>query len=188
MATSFGSCPFSFRNVHILSVTFSGLSYVFRQHLSQYLVLLGTSLKYVHLSHTIPFVPYTSSETLDVLSVEKISVRLPTTYFQDRGSQIFEWWISNLSAASEGSAIRSIVFTIVSQRPELERHAALDWEDLWARLDDCLASYKMSSLERVAITFQPRPVEWETYKIRMEGKFPLLKQLGREVLLNATAL
>ncbi len=31
-----------------------------------------------------------------------------------------------------------------------------------------------------------RPAEWETYKTRMEGKFPLLKQLGREVVLNAT--
>ncbi len=56
MATSFRSCPFSFRNIHILSVSFSGLSDVFRQHLSQYLVLLGTSLKYLHLSHTIPCV------------------------------------------------------------------------------------------------------------------------------------
>ncbi|SJL18344.1 uncharacterized protein ARMOST_21931 [Armillaria ostoyae] len=188
MATSFRSSPFSFRNIHTLSVAFSGQSRVVRQRLSQHLVLLGTSLSYLKVSHTVPVIQYTSSETLDVSSVKKIAVRLPTTYFQDRGSQIFEWWISNLSAVSEGSAIRSIVFTIVSQRPELERHAALDWEDLWTRLDDCLASYKMSSLERAAITFQPRPAEWETYKIRMEGKPPLLKQLGRKLLLNATAL
>ncbi|PBK59297.1 hypothetical protein ARMSODRAFT_802167 [Armillaria solidipes] len=189
MATSFRSCPFSFRNIHTLSVAFSGQSRVVRQRLSQYLVLLGTSLSYLHVSHTVPVIQYTSSETLDVSSLEKITVRLPRsdpTLF-GRGSQIFEWWISNLSAVTERCAIRSIIFTIVSQWPEMERHPVLDWEDLWTRLDECLASYKMASLERVAITFQPRPAEWETYKIRMEGKFPLLKQLGREVLLNAMA-
>ncbi|KAK0432527.1 hypothetical protein EV421DRAFT_1742268 [Armillaria borealis] len=181
MATSFRSCPFSFRNIHTLSVTFSGQSRVVRQRLSQYLVLPGTSLSYLH---------YNSSETLDVSSLGEISVRLPRsdpTLF-GRGSQIFEWWISNLSAVTERCAIRSTIFTIVSQWPEMERHPVLDWEDLWTRLDECLASYKMASLERVAITFQPRPAEWETYKIRMEGKFPLLTQLGRKLLLNATAL
>ncbi len=132
-------------------------------------------------------IQYTSSETLDVSSLKKIAVRLPRsdpTLF-GRGSQIFEWWIPNLSAVTERCAIRSVIFTIVLQRPETERHPVLDWEDLWTRLDECLASYKMASLESVAITFQPRPAEWDAYRIRMEGSFPLLKQLGREVVLNA---
>ncbi len=138
---------------------------------------------------TPPTVPmYTSSETLDVSNVEKLSVRIlkcDTNYF-GRGSQILEWWISNLSMVKERSVLRSIIFDIESPIPELETHVTLDWDDLWMRLDECLASYKMASLERFALTFRPRPAEWETYKTCMEGKFPLLKQLGREVVLNAT--
>ncbi|SJL07062.1 uncharacterized protein ARMOST_10405 [Armillaria ostoyae] len=113
---------------------------------------------------TPPTVPmYTSSETLDVSNVEKLSVRIlkcDTNYF-GRGSQIFEWWISNLSVVKECSAIRSIAFEIVSPTSELDMHVTLDWDDLWTRLDECLASYKMASLERFALTFWPRPAEWD---------------------------
>ncbi len=122
---------------------------------------------------------YTSSETLDVSSVEKIEVRImkgdPNSFGRD--SQAFEWWISNLSAVKERCAIRSLAFKIVATGPPyLERHPAFNWDTLWTRLDECLASYKMASLESLSITFHPPP----------EGRFPLLKQLGHEVILNAT--
>ncbi|KAK0234195.1 hypothetical protein IW262DRAFT_138413 [Armillaria fumosa] len=145
MATSLRSCPFSFRNIHTLSIAIYGQSRIVRQRLSQYLVLRGTSLSYIHVSHTVPVIQYTSSETLDVSSLKEIAVRLPRsdpTLF-GRGSQIFEWWLSNLSAVMERCAIRSVIFTIVLQRPDLGRHPVLDWEDLWTRLVECLASYKI---------------------------------------------
>ncbi|PBK60843.1 hypothetical protein ARMSODRAFT_679007 [Armillaria solidipes] len=178
LATSSRACPFSFRNVHTLSIALSGQSRILRQLLNQYLVLLGTSLKFLHVNHTPGFL-YTSSETLDVSSVEKIEVRImkgdPNSFGRD--SQVFEWWISNLSVVKECCAIRSIVFKIVATGPPyLERHPAFNWDNLWMRLDECLASYKMASLESLSITFHPPP----------EGKFPLLKQLDREVILNAT--
>ncbi|KAK0222590.1 hypothetical protein EDD85DRAFT_260518 [Armillaria nabsnona] len=195
LATSSRSCPFSFRNVRTLSIALSGQSLILRQLLNQYLVLLGTSLKLLHVSHTpgmyrlfkmnillltrsIGFL-YTSSETLDVSSVEKIEVRImkgdPNSFGRD--SEAFEWWISNLSAVKECCAIRSIIFKVIATGPPyLERHPAFNWDNLWTRLDECLASYKMALLENLSVTFHPLP----------EGKFPLLKQLGREVILNAT--
>ncbi len=75
-------------------------------------------------------IPSSSSETLDVSSIKRIAVRLPRSdpALFGRGSQIFEWWISNLSAVTERCAIRSIIFTIVLQRPEMEMHPVLDWK------------------------------------------------------------
>ncbi|PBK93482.1 hypothetical protein ARMGADRAFT_1030109 [Armillaria gallica] len=167
-----------FRNVHTLSIALSGQSRILRQLLNQYLVLLGTSLKFLHVNHTPGFL-YTSSEMLYVSSIEKIEVRImkgdPNSFGQD--SEAFEWWISNLSAVKEPCAIRSIIFKIVATGPPyLERHPAFNWDNLWTRLDECLASYKMASLKNLSITFHLPP----------EGKFPLLKQLGREVVMNAT--
>ncbi|SJL07068.1 uncharacterized protein ARMOST_10411 [Armillaria ostoyae] len=188
LAASFRSCPFSFRNIHTLNIILSSRNAMLRQHLNQYLVLVGTSLNLLHVNHSMPVPMYTSSETLDVSNVEKLSVRIlkcDTNYF-GRGSQIFEWWISNLSVVKERSAIHSITFNIMSPTPEREMHVTLDWDDLWTRLDECLASYKMASLEHFALTFLPQPAKWDTYKTHIEGKFPLLKQLGREVVLNAT--
>ncbi|KAK0465879.1 uncharacterized protein EV420DRAFT_798931 [Desarmillaria tabescens] len=187
LTTSSRLCPFSFRNVHTLSIALSDHTRILPQHLNEYIVFLGTSLKSLHVNHTMLVFPHTSSETLDVSSVQNLEVRVlkydPTVF--GRGSQMFEWWITNLSMVNKRSALRSILFEIQPPQPELE-HPALVWEDLWTRLDDYLASYKMDSLERVAITFRPRPAEWEIYKTHMEGKFPLLKKLGREVVLNAT--
>ncbi|KAK0501130.1 hypothetical protein EDD18DRAFT_1348621 [Armillaria luteobubalina] len=61
-----------------------------------------------------------------------------------------------------------------------EEHPALDWEDLWTRLDECLTSSKMASLERVVITFDPEPVYWNILKAEMGVNFLGLKKLGRE--------
>ncbi|KAK0222596.1 hypothetical protein EDD85DRAFT_260752 [Armillaria nabsnona] len=59
MATSFGSCSFSFRHIHTLNVAVSGQSRDVRQHLSQYLVLLGTSLSFLKVTHIAPVIQYT---------------------------------------------------------------------------------------------------------------------------------
>ncbi|SJL18363.1 uncharacterized protein ARMOST_21951 [Armillaria ostoyae] len=102
--------------------------------------------------------------------------------------QVFEWWISNFSAVNKDCAIRCITFKVtldLSQPPSQGEHPALKWEDLWKRLDDCLASYKMALLKRVSITFEPRPPEWDLMKARMESNFPGLKRLGRELVLEA---
>ncbi|KAK0234197.1 hypothetical protein IW262DRAFT_1452734 [Armillaria fumosa] len=101
LATSSRPCPFSFRNVHTLSIALSGQSRILRQLLNQYLVLLGTSLKLLHVNHTPGFL-YTSSETIDVSSVETIEVRIMKGDWDsfDRDSQAFEWWISNLERAT----------------------------------------------------------------------------------------
>ncbi len=44
-------CPFSFSNIHTLSVNLSGASYIVPEHLRQYLTLPGTSLKHLHVNH-----------------------------------------------------------------------------------------------------------------------------------------
>lgn len=104
----------------------------------------------------------------------------------DRTTQTLEWWISNLAAVNEQCAIRSFSFTVIAFQQEVkEGHPSLDWEDLWRRLDNCLTSSKMVLLERVAITFEPRPAEWDTFKTRMEGSFLGLKRLGCELSLDA---
>ncbi|KAK0432517.1 hypothetical protein EV421DRAFT_2023960 [Armillaria borealis] len=105
-------------------------------------------------------------------------------------SQIFEWWISKISAVNENCAIRLIDFKIIvdGRLRHEEEHPALDWEDLWTRLDElCLTSSKMASLERVAITFDPQPAYWDILKAEMEINFLGLKKLGREVILDAVA-
>ncbi|PBK60841.1 hypothetical protein ARMSODRAFT_679000 [Armillaria solidipes] len=113
-------------------------------------------------------------------------LRMTPSILFGRVSRVFEWWISNLSAVNEHCVIRSITFKVVTMG-DLQEHPAssLDWDDMWTRLDGCLASYKMASLERVAITFVPRPAEWDTFKAHMEGNFLSLRQLGREVVLDA---
>ncbi|KAK0479619.1 hypothetical protein IW261DRAFT_1478379 [Armillaria novae-zelandiae] len=186
LAATSRPCPFSFRNIRTLNIILSSRNAMLRQHLNQYLVLVGTSLNILHVNHSVPVPMYTSSETLDVSKVKHLSViilQCDTNYF-GRGSQIFEWWISNLSVVKEHSTIRSIAFEIVTPISDTGMHVPLDWDDLWARLDECLTSYKLASLERFALKFRPRPAGWDTYKARIEGKFPLLKQLGREVVLE----
>ncbi|SJK98748.1 uncharacterized protein ARMOST_02017 [Armillaria ostoyae] len=129
------------------------------------------------------------SGKLHVSGVERISVTIFQLLIVQSGgaqaSQMFEWWISNLSAVNEHCAIRSIAFTIVVYDPKRqEGHHASDWEDLWTRMDGCLTSSKMASLECLTITFNPQPAGWDTLKARMEGNFQGLKRLGREVILD----
>lgn len=187
LAATSRPCPFSFRNIRTLNIILSSRNAMLRQHLNQYLVLVGTSLNILHVNHSVPVPMYTSSETLDVSNVNHLSViilQCDPNYF-GRGSQIFEWWISNLSVVKEHSTIRSITFEIVSPISETGMQVPLDWDDLWTRLDECLASYKLVSLQHVVLKFRPRPRPgWDVYKARIEGKFSLLKQLGREVVLE----
>ncbi|SJL18352.1 uncharacterized protein ARMOST_21939 [Armillaria ostoyae] len=181
---SSGSCPFSCNNIHTLRIDSSTS---LPQCLNQYLSRSRSSLKHLHVNHIRPGI---QSGKLHVSGVERISVTIFQLLIVQSGgaqaSQMFEWWISNLSAVNEHCAIRSIAFTIIVYDPKRqEGHPASDWEDLWTRLDGCLTSSKMASLERVTITFNSRPAEWDTLKAQMEGNFLGLKRLGREVILDA---
>ncbi|KAK0222605.1 hypothetical protein EDD85DRAFT_861760 [Armillaria nabsnona] len=190
LAISSVPCPFSFRNIHTLSVNLSGASYIVPEHLRQYLALPGTFLKHLHVNHNFNrgSSDRLSSTTLDVSGVENIKIWIlnATSPRFTRGIDTLRWWISNLSVVTKCSAILSVTFTITSFPPE-EAHPALDWEDLWMKLDDCLTSYKMASLERVAIIFEPLPAEWDMLKARMEANFLGLKKLGREIIIDATS-
>ncbi|KAK0465935.1 uncharacterized protein EV420DRAFT_802510 [Desarmillaria tabescens] len=186
-----GPCPFSCSNIRILHIALPDTSTVPR-YVSRYLALSPSSLKHLFVSHfnnPSPGFRDRSSETLNISNVELVTVKIEGTKMTlgGRAFHIFEWWISNLSAVNvKHCAIRSITFTIIWTWPKYEKpHPALDWEDLWMRLDSCLTSSKIASLERVAFIFDPRPAGWDTFKTRMEGKFRGLKELGCEVSLNA---
>ncbi|KAK0465936.1 uncharacterized protein EV420DRAFT_1508870 [Desarmillaria tabescens] len=181
-----GPCPFFCSNIHILSIALPDKTRTIVPQLNQYLAVSRSSLKHLVVSHLSGFRDV-SSETLNITGVEHITVRILDfeSTPRDQASRIFTWWISNLSAVDEHCTIRSVSFAIMSVH-QPEGHPALDWEDLWMRLDECLASYKMALLKRVAVTFEPRPSEWDTLKDRMEGNFPRLKRLGREVVFDAT--
>ncbi|KAK0209240.1 hypothetical protein DFS33DRAFT_519418 [Desarmillaria ectypa] len=184
---SSGPCPFSCSNTQTLSITLPDGSTAVPQYLNEYLARSRSSLKHLHMTHIRPGPQAASSETLDVSGVEQIAITvLRAAPPVDRASHMLEWWISNLAAVNEHCAIRSITLTISAFYPQHEEaHPPLDWEDLWRRLDGCLSSSKMSFLDRVAITFKPRPTKWDAFKTRMEGNFPGLKELGCEVALNA---
>ncbi|KAK0222606.1 hypothetical protein EDD85DRAFT_960233 [Armillaria nabsnona] len=188
LGLSSNPCLFSCRKIHTLKTVLPNTNIGVTQDLSRYLALSGISLKHLHLSHDISEFDDAPSIRLNVSNLELLGV---TIFEIDviprcRTSQIFEWWITNLSAVNEHCAIRSIAFTIISCDPDYPKgHPALNWEDLWAKLDGCLSSRKMALLAHVAITFKPRPVEWDAFKTCMEGKFPELRQLGCEVALDA---
>ncbi len=89
---------------------------------------------------------------------------------------------------NEHCVISSIAFIFLVCNPRLqEGRPLLGWEDIWTRLDGCLASRKMASLKRVTITFDPQPSDWDILKAEIEEKFLGLKKLGREVILDAVA-
>ncbi|KAK0432528.1 hypothetical protein EV421DRAFT_2000713 [Armillaria borealis] len=208
-ATLSRPCRFSFRDIHKLDISLPDRNPDVLPHLGQYLTLLGTSLKHLCVRHgticseyfldryyyTPIFtldtgLPSLASETLSISSIEQITVtmlRMTPLILFGRVSRIFEWWISNLSAVNEHCVIRSITFKVITMGGLQEEHPASSLDDVWTRLDGCLASYKMASLERVAITFVPRPAEWDTFKAHMEGNFLSLRQLGREVVLDAVS-
>ncbi|PBK59307.1 hypothetical protein ARMSODRAFT_802369 [Armillaria solidipes] len=188
LSLSSNPCLFSCRQIHTLKTVLPNTNTGVTQDLGRYLALSGTSLKHLHVSHDLSEFENAPSIRLNVSDLELLGV----TIFEIgliplcRTSQIFEWWITNLSAVSEHCAIRSIAFIIMSCDPNCPSgHPALDWEDLWTKLDGCLSSRKMALLEHVAITFKPQPVRWDTFKTRMEGKFLGLRQLGCEVALDA---
>ncbi|KAK0465903.1 uncharacterized protein EV420DRAFT_800329 [Desarmillaria tabescens] len=186
-ALSSHPCPFSFKNIRSLVVDLSGMRAIVLLHLAQYLALPGTSLKLLHVDHNKQGLSnHLSSTTLDVSRIENIAITTFRAHLAG-GSDILRWWISNLSAVNKHNVIRSVTITIRTYTPH-QGHPALDWEDLWMRLDSCLTSYKMASLQYVAITFEPRPAEWDALKAQMEGSFLGLKQSGREVILDAVAM
>ncbi|KAK0222608.1 hypothetical protein EDD85DRAFT_260946 [Armillaria nabsnona] len=180
-------CPFSFRNIHTLNISLPDDSGTVSRHLYRYLALSDTALKRLYVMHHVSGSLNASSRTLHIASIEKITVKVVRTSRVHYGLlfRIFEWWISNLSAVDEHCAVRSVTFKVMLDLPVFqEEHPALEWEDLWMRLDGCLASYKMASLERVAITFEPRVLTWDTLKARMEQNFLGLKRLGCELVLD----
>ncbi|KAK0234184.1 hypothetical protein IW262DRAFT_138111 [Armillaria fumosa] len=181
---SFGSCPFSSSSIHTLDIESKAN---LPQCLTQYLSSRGP-LKHLYVDHTYSGI---QSGNLHVSGIQQISVTLvfPEIFNRAPASQIFEWWISNLSAVDENCTIRLIDFKIIveTRRRRAEEHPALDWEDLWTRLDECLTSSRMASLERVAITFDPEPAYWNILKAEMGVSFLGLKKLGREVILDAVA-
>ncbi|KAK0465918.1 uncharacterized protein EV420DRAFT_1508789 [Desarmillaria tabescens] len=188
LVLSSGPCPFSCTNVDTLSIALEHESTTVLQCLNEYLTRSRRSLKHIRVTHFGPGFRTASSETLDVSSIEQIVVTVVRiSPLANQISHILDWWISNLAAVNENCAIRSITFKIISLHPEPEEDLSLDWKDLWMRLDACCTSSKMTLLERVAVTFRsrPRPAEWDTFKTRMEGNFPRLKELGCEVVLNA---
>ncbi|SJL18351.1 uncharacterized protein ARMOST_21938 [Armillaria ostoyae] len=181
-------CPFSFRNIHTFNISLPDDSGTVSRHLYRYLALSDTALKRLYVMHHVSGSLNASSRTLHITSIEKITVKVVRTSRVHYGLlfRVFEWWISNLSAVDEHCAIRSITFKVMLDLPVFqEEHPALEWEDLWMRLDGCLASYKIASLERVAITFEPRVLTWDTLKARMEQNFLGLKRLGCELVLDA---
>ncbi|KAK0432502.1 hypothetical protein EV421DRAFT_2000681 [Armillaria borealis] len=171
---------------------FGGVRGTVSQHLHQYLALPTTALKHLYVTHNILGIGIlgASSRTLNVSGVENIAATItmtPTVHWH-LVFQVFEWWISNFSAVNKDCAIRCITFKVtldLNQPPSQGEHPALKWEDLWKRLDDCLASYKMALLKRFSITFEPRPPEWDLMRAQMENNFPGLKRLGRELVLEA---
>ncbi|KAK0222617.1 hypothetical protein EDD85DRAFT_261523 [Armillaria nabsnona] len=180
-------CPFSCSNIVTLGITLRDANATVPRCLNRYLDQEHIPLKSLHVRHIRPGLRTASSETLHISNVEKIAVTvLQMPVVLDRATHILEWWISNLAAVNDHCVIRSLSFTIKAFQQEVkEGHPSLDWEDLWRRLDDCLTSSKMALLERVAITFEPRPAEWDTLKTRMEGNFLGLHRLGRELALDA---
>ncbi len=54
LAASSRSCPFSFRNIRTLNIILSCRNAMLRQHLNQYLILVGTSLNFLHVNHSVP--------------------------------------------------------------------------------------------------------------------------------------
>ncbi|KAK0479650.1 hypothetical protein IW261DRAFT_1478502 [Armillaria novae-zelandiae] len=180
-------CLLSCSNIVTLGITLRDANTAVPQCLNRYLAQGHNPLKNLHVRHIRQGFRTAISETLDVSNIEKIAITiLQMPALLDRTTHILEWWISNLAAVNEHCTIRLLSFTVIALQQEVkEGHPSLDWEDLWRRLDGCLTSNKMASLERVAITFEPRPAEWDTFKTRMEGIFLGLKRLGRELSLNA---
>ncbi|KAK0432499.1 hypothetical protein EV421DRAFT_1498971 [Armillaria borealis] len=148
-------CPLSCSNIVTLGITLRDANTTVPRCLNQYLVQERIPLKSLHVRHIRPGLRTASSETLHISNVEKIAVTvLQMPVVLDRTTHILEWWISSLAAVNEHCAIRSFSFTIIAFQQELkEGHPSLDWADLWRRLDDCLTSSKMASLERVADYF-----------------------------------
>ncbi|KAK0478580.1 hypothetical protein EDD18DRAFT_872540 [Armillaria luteobubalina] len=179
-------CILSCSNIVTLEITLRDANTAVPQCLNRYLVQEHDPFKSLHVRHIRQGFRTAISETLHVSNVEKIAVtvlQMPVPI--DRTTHILEWWISNLAAVNDHCIIRSFSFTVIALPQEVkEGHPSLNWEDLWRRLDSCLTSSKMASLERVAITFEPRPAEWDAFKTRMEGNFLGLKRLGRELSLN----
>ncbi|KAK0222609.1 hypothetical protein EDD85DRAFT_260945 [Armillaria nabsnona] len=177
---SSGSCTFSCSNIHTLRIT---AKTSLPQCLNQYLSRSPSSLKHLYIVH-----PYTATGTIQLGKLHISGVEQITVAVKFRQAQILEWWISNLSAVNEHCVISSIAFKISLYNPRLlERRPVLSWGDIWTRLDGCLTSSKMASLKRVTITFKPQPSYWDILKAEIEEKFPGLKKLGRELILDAVA-
>ncbi|KAK0185144.1 hypothetical protein F5146DRAFT_1166518 [Armillaria mellea] len=185
---------FGFRStgeIYSLLKNSPGLQYMIgsvSQYLYEYLALPATALNHLYVTHNILGIGVlgASSRTFNVSSVENITAIITFIAADHSLFQVFEWWISNFSAVDKHCSIRYITFEVTLNLDQSQgKHPALKWKDLWKRLDECLASYKMALLKRVAITFEPRPPEWDSMKARMEGNFPGLKRLGHELVLGA---
>ncbi|KAK0501131.1 hypothetical protein EDD18DRAFT_1147334 [Armillaria luteobubalina] len=192
LAISSHPCPFSFCNIRTLTVCLSGPSTMFLEDLRKYLALPSTSLKHFCVIHG--FRPVWSHRgsplaSLDVSDIESIEIRVyrDRPLFLNPGTlDILRWWISNFSSTDKRNIIRSLTFTNFTSIsfPRKEERSTLDQEDLWMRLNDCLTSYKMGSLERLAITFDQRPAKWNMLKAQVEANFQGLKKSGCEVILD----
>ncbi|KAK0432511.1 hypothetical protein EV421DRAFT_2000685 [Armillaria borealis] len=166
------------KNIHTLNISLPDDSGTVSRHLYRYLALSDTALKRLYVMHHVSE-RFTLPASIKSRSKSSGRVGFTTVCFSGYSS-------GNLSAVDEHCAIRSITFKVMLHLPVFqEEHPALEWEDLWRRLDGCLASYKMASLERVAITFEPRVLTWDTLKARMEQNFLGLKRLGCELVLDA---
>ncbi|KAK0234186.1 hypothetical protein IW262DRAFT_138146 [Armillaria fumosa] len=154
-------CPFSFCNIRTLTVCLYGPSTMFLEDLRKYLALPSTYLKHFCVIHG--FRPEWSHRrspltSLDVSDIESVEIRVSqerSVFLGPGTSDILQWWISNFSSMNKRSVIRSLTFTNFTKISfqTKEGRSSFHQEDLWMRLDDCLTSYKMGSLECLAITF-----------------------------------
>ncbi|SJL18364.1 uncharacterized protein ARMOST_21952 [Armillaria ostoyae] len=180
-ATSSAPCPFSLCNIQRLEIGLLDDGGAVSQHIYRYFALSATALKHLFVRHDTPGLLSASSRTLNISGIKKITVTIRMLLSNVLVFQLFEWWISNFSAVDEHCAIRSITFTV--SHCSLREPPALDWENLWMRLDNCLASYKMASLKRVAFIFLALGSNALKARIEPEPKnFPELRRLGRKVV------
>ncbi|KAK0432509.1 hypothetical protein EV421DRAFT_1910886 [Armillaria borealis] len=180
-------CLFSFSNIRTLKIALPDDSGTVPPHIYQYFALSASALKDLSVNHSTTSLLDASSRTLNISGIKVIRVGIRRDHLNyGLVFRLFEWWISNFSAVDEHCAIHSISFFVnLYLRESQEGSPASDWEDLCTRLDDCLASYKMTSLEHVDIHFVARPPESNALKAGIELKnFPKLQRLGRKVVLR----